>query len=1299
MRPADVPDELKDLTVIEQMLIARVHSVMKVYQVRASGRPGQIRYSGNIINVEQDITEITRRLPLTPADVNVLIVQRDGVSGHRDFKVRRDKVLKALEWLKINNPHYSDVNIDMEHVASLLQDGDVSHQIRFLNEGGFTEDVTDETDITESAVPITIQQRQEQAIRSTLQWPSSSTTPINEFRTEGYISMAFPHLFPDGQADIVDFTRNQKLQYSEWCEFLMHYKDKRFANDCRFRFHCLNTLQRHEALIKSAIFCKKNDFTGSIQQLRTELIRNPAILKKLLSWGSKIRGTSTYWYQRRLELQAMVNQLGVPTLFLTLSSADLWWPCMMRHFGISSTEIEGMTEAQLSRLMQEKLNENPLVADEYFSKRVEIFMKILKTKLNIADYWYRFEYQHRGSPHIHAILWLENAPDVRTFDYCFQEEIETHKKFYDSLTSAMNPLINEPPAEVHPSRLKHTELQLYDTHQLSQLLNRVQRHTNHSRYCLKSNRRVQTCRFNFPKPLQDVSTLQKDEKGIWQYTPRRNDALLNDHNIFVAQIWRANTDCKVITSEHAILNYLSKYASKSEPQSQSFMDLFNNILVDCHPDDPVQKAFSKMLIKIVGLRDISSCEVMHLLAGIPLYHCTRHIVKIYIGLDDFNLIPLDDSDQFVHQSILDRYRTRPETTNDMTLSQFATRYNAVRNQLQQCRKMRVLQVLPKYPLGIDDEKDEIIYKQKLLLNKPWRSVEELKTCDSWKESFFAANITVWELDENNTSPHDPDDIPALENEPRDWMAIAEAFPHEAVTDTVLGYRDQDRDFEWYAIIRNYPGLEAQINFIRQAKENYVCQRELATSDNLDLNPGQQNVINHLHNQLVGVTTRKLTVVQGAAGTGKSCLIRKMVTIVESIHGPSSVLLIAPTGMAANNINGTTIHSAFHLMLSRGGAMPDLTGESERNFQDKMSTIKVIICDEMSMVGMKLLATIDQRLRQAYPENQSVEFGGAIMYLLGDFNQLPPVGDTSLLGIAKSPNMLAIRGQLLFEKFNTVFELKQIMRQVGVEQEAYRKTLINIANGKVTDDDYDLLQSRFASNVRSSFTEFSGCIHLKAKKEDIIEYNEHMLRQLNKPVAIIRAKHNNVTAIAGSTDDAQGLPATLWLASDCRVMLTQSLWTAQGLCNGTLGTVADVIYLSTDTDDHLSDFPACVLIRFDNYNGPSIFNGLVPILPQTVSYKKGTTACTRKQFPLDLAYAITIHKSQGITVDRAVVDIGNSEFGLGLTYVALSRVRSLAGLVIEPSFPKTRLTSINNHIGWNRKRPALQRLRNLANLGQ
>ena len=244
MKPGIVPEQLSNLTKIEQLLIAKSTPVMSIYQTKAFGQPGQYHYKGNIINIPQDLNDIVRTLPRTPSTVGLLIVQRQGVNGLSDFRVRRQKILDALIYLKIHHKHYADVEIDVSALSQLPQDGNVADQVPFLQEGGSSTENIDGTEITETVVPSEIRGRHEDRAEQSINWPKQIATPLNEFSAEGYVTMTFLHLFPDGCAGYLDLSRQIKVGFREWDEFLLRYEDKRFAQNARFRFFCLNTAQR-----------------------------------------------------------------------------------------------------------------------------------------------------------------------------------------------------------------------------------------------------------------------------------------------------------------------------------------------------------------------------------------------------------------------------------------------------------------------------------------------------------------------------------------------------------------------------------------------------------------------------------------------------------------------------------------------------------------------------------------------------------------------------------------------------------------------------------------------------------------------------------------------------------------------------------------------------------------------------------------------------------------------------------------------------------------------------------------------
>ena len=174
----------------------------------------------------------------------------------------------------------------------------------------------------------------------------------------------------------------------------------------------------------------------------------------------------------------------------------------------------------------------------------------------------------------------------------------------------------------------------------------------------------------------------------------------------------------------------------------------------------------------------------------------------------------------------------------------------------------------------------------------------------------------------------------------------------------------------------------------------------------------------------------------------------------------------------------------------------------------------------------------------------------------------------------------------------------------------------------------------------------------------------------QPIAEIK-----VGPIAHNTtaDDAGGPQAVVHVTQGARVLLTSNLWVDMGLVNGTMGTLRAICYQRGGPPD----LPIAVMVEFDSYRGPTLHDGTVPIVPIRRNCLDGRASCSRLQLPLKLAWAVTVHKAQGLTLNKAVINIGQKVFCAGLMFVACSRVRHLTDLIFQPAFDFNRVANLGS----------------------
>ena len=440
-------------------------------------------------------------------------------------------------------------------------------------------------------------------------------------------------------------------------------------------------------------------------QARDQTVLNQYVRKdNAYSFLKNIRGSPPYYQRTFYDLLAMIRQLGTPTWFFTLSAADLKWPDMIqtiaRQYGMQYTDDEVVALS-----FDEKSNwlrRNPVTAARHFQYRLNVlFQDFLRSTAKplgeIIDYAIRIEFQARGSPHAHCVIWVKDAPK-----YGVDHDSKVCN-FIDQYVSCKVPK---------------------EDCKLKELVLLLQRH-KHSSYCKRNKK----CRFNFPKPpscktlitkddtdpddiKQALAVLSKVQKLIaeGEINLSLNDLLdkakvteneyidalevsstgnvvvlkrdpdecfINNYNPSVMLAWQANMDSQYVLNAYACVMYVASYIMKTE---RSMGELLKRVAAECRTDE-LKSQLRKVGSAFLTHREVSAQEVVY---RIPMKQLSRSVVfvdtnpkneRIAVLKDNVSLSKLDDDDTNVFQkSLIDRYQHRPQELESMCLAEFAATY-------------------------------------------------------------------------------------------------------------------------------------------------------------------------------------------------------------------------------------------------------------------------------------------------------------------------------------------------------------------------------------------------------------------------------------------------------------------------------------------------------------------------------------------------------------------------------------------------------------------------------------------------
>ena len=391
-------------------------------------------------------------------------------------------------------------------------------------------------------------------------------------------------------------------------------------------------------------------------------------------------------------------------------------------------------------------------------------------------------------------------------------------------------------------------------------------------------------------------------------------------------------------------------------------------------------------------------------------------------------------------------------------------------------------------------------------------------------------------------------------------------------------------------------------------------------------------------------TDKNIFLTGKAGTGKTTFLHQL-----KKETPKRMAVVAPTGVAAINAGGVTIHSFFQLPF--GPYIPGNPGnvQHKRFNKDKINLIKsldLLVIDEISMVRADTLDHIDEVLRRF--KNHTKPFGGVQLLMIGDLHQLSPVIKDEDWMILKDyyPNLFFFSSKALEKTSPVSIELKHIYRQVD---SMFIDLLNSVRKNQIDEDVLRRLNSRYIPDFKPSDEE--GYITLTTHNKSAHDINEVKLKELTNPVFNYKAE------IQGDFPEySYPTVADLELKKGAQVMFVKNDLSRDRLFfNGKIGIITRI---STDQ----------IIVKCPGDHSEILVS---PLEWTNIKYELGTDTKEVKekiigtftQFPLKLAWAITIHKSQGLTFEKAVID-ANLAFAHGQVYVALSRCKSFEGMVLR-----------------------------------
>ena len=1378
------PIELNLYPLEERLLSLRIPFM----QIRLLPRGGQLSVKGNVVNVPVDVQPTINSLPHTLEKSGTIPIKlKKKLSYNKcDFSenVRPFAVLCALHYLMQNSDLYktSGVQIDQNWIREITavqnnDESEVANNTSNEDEETSTGDKFDEINEeelhagnTDTLLDEVFDETSNTGSSQYVFAPGEGQRPLSLYNDTDAEYLAFPSIFcgqrrPDSKERLVS------VHYSDIVKWELRSVDRRVAQSVPNLFFKLKKIQMKHINDRVNLALRRCKSEGKKWTVRDFL--NPSTVNDIVKLDEgyyifrSLRNSPVYLEKRKKDVFAMIRQLGLPTWFGSFSSADTNWKDLLRILGklndgkyYSDDELDQMDWNTKSRLVQK----DPVTCSRFFDYRVQQFIKtVLQSDHDpigkVIDYFYRVEFQQRGSPHIHMLIWIENAPIYE------QDSNEDLVQFIDkyvscSLSSAPSDLVS---LQVH----------------------------KHSKTCRTKGRPI--CRFGFPLPPLDETVILEplDEdidkyKAIYKEVQTKVDSLYTMDNVeditfdellnnvlqlsredYIKAIrsnlssakvflkrkpsevrvnpymkallpaWKANHDLQFVLDPYACAVYIVSYISKSQKGMSGLLDQAAKEAREGNLD-------LKRQVRHIGnyfTNSVETCaqEAVYLLLQMPLTKATRHVVFINTSPPDKRTFLLKqtseleklspDSTDVESNNDIKRYSKRPALLQNWCLadyiSQLEVKFPAsddeqnkseseneseTEDELEMSNENhRKIKITLKNGIIIRQRKSQKViryvrynrktdsenfYRERLLLFYPWRNEQsDLKGTNETYESMYNSVRRIVESKakqyEHNVEKLDKA-IEEAENDCHQYDEIAPGTQQVELEDVEEGSTEADQ------YVHFNPDRPTEHRHYDISEEVGVAARTIDVKNHANriedddyyklirsLNNKQREFFLHVLTWIKRKCDPLYLFLTGGAGVGKSVVVKALFQALHrhlcSTEGEDPddirILLCAPTGKAAYNINGLTIHNAFQIQPNKG-LNQSLSCDVLNTLRMKYRNLSVVMIDEISMVGNKMFSLLDARLKKIKGSNQI--FGGVSVIAIGDFFQLKPVFDGWIFqdlnkGIsALSPN--------LWKELFKVHELTQIMRQK--DDIEFAELLNRLRLNNLNDNDFAILDTRTVRIEDQSYNKNST--HLFVQNDLVDKFNNKFITNLTSEKVSVKAvdtvvgdfsppiKAKLISSLPGKQSDTANLAKEVELAIGMKYDLTANIEVTDGLTNGSSCQVKLFEYKTK------SQRPSIVWVKFNDekigtntrkkYNhlySQNIDKRWTPVFDIKRSFSYRYKNFERIQMPLRPAAGKTIHKSQGDTLKEVVVSLDSKCKGKipHIHYVALSRVTTLSGLQI------------------------------------